>query len=83
MRMVFLSDGELLLCRAASFAKLPRVGTLVPELDFLTSIGLAVTFLATIELFELPILGSCGICGVLELDDPGVVDPDLTLTTFA
>lgn len=76
------------LFRAASLARFAKVGTLLPELIFLTSIGLAVTFLATIELLLLFILDPWGICGVRELgveDVPGVLepDPDLTLTTFA
>lgn len=76
----------MLLFRAASFARFARVGTLAPELTFLTSIGRAVTFLATIELLLLPNLGTCGICGVLELgvdEVPGVLEPDFTLTTLA
>jgi hypothetical protein len=76
----------ILLCRADCLAKLASVGTLVPELAFLTSIGRAVTFLATIELLLVPNLDVCGICGVLELgvdELPGVFDPDFTLTTLA
>lgn len=80
------SDVGVLLFREASFARLAKVGTLVPELVFLTSIGLAVTFRATMELAELPMFCPCGILGVLVLgveDVPGVLDPDLTLTTLA
>jgi len=74
-----------LLCRDC-LAKLASVGTLVAELIFLTSMGRAVTFLATIELLLVPSLEACGICGVLELgvdELPGVFDPDFTLTTLA
>jgi len=76
----------VMLFRAASFTRLLMVGTRVAELIFLTSIGRAVTLLATMELLLLPNLGTCGTCGVLELgveEDPGVVAPDFTLTTLA
>jgi hypothetical protein len=76
----------VLLFRAASFARLAKVGTLFAELTFLTSIGRAVTFLATMELLLLLNLGTCGTCGVLELgvdEVPGVFEPDRTLTTLA
>jgi hypothetical protein len=72
--------------RTASLARFPRVGTRVPEPTFLTSIGRATTFLATIELLLLPNLDNWGICGVRILgvaELEGVVAPDLTLTTFA
>jgi hypothetical protein len=39
-------------------ARFARVGTRVPELTFLTSIGRAVTFRATMELLPLPNLGT-------------------------
>lgn len=82
--MLLLDEGVLLLLRAASLARLARVGTRFPEVAFLTSMGRAVTFLATMELLLLPKVGTGGIWGVLEF---GVVDvagePDLTLTTFA
>ena len=85
--MLFAEDGVgAPLWRAVLFARFARVGTLVPELVFLTSMGLAMTFLATIELPELPMAGPCGILGVLVLgveEVPGVLAPDLTLTTFA
>jgi len=84
--MLSLELVVVLVFRAASLARFANVGTLVAELTFLTSMGRAVTFLATIELLLLPILGTCGICGVLELGVdplPGVVEPDLTLTTLA
>ena len=73
------------LFRAAALARFPRVGTLLPEVGFLTSIGLAVTFRATIELLLLPNLGTWGVCGVLELGVKfvGVLPPDLTLITLA
>lgn len=82
-------SGEVgvLLFLAASLARFPKVGTLVAEPAFFTSIGLAVTFRATMELLLSPSLGTWGICGVLELEfveeAPGVLRPDLTLTTLA
>ena len=79
-----LLSGELFL--AASLARLPNVGILAPPLLFLTSMGRAVTFRATIELLVVPKLGVWGTCGVLELGVvplEGVVAPDFTLTTLA
>lgn len=65
----------------AALARLPRVGTRGPEPAFLISMGRAVTFLATIELFPSPSLGTDGTGGVLVAD--GVDEPDFTLTIFA
>lgn len=62
---VFFSElpWALVFCTAC-LARFPRVGTRVPEPTFLTSIGRATTFLATIELLLLPSLDPCVICGV-------------------
>jgi len=84
---VFFSElsEELVFCDAA-LARLPRVGTRLPELIFLISMVRATTFLATMELPPFPSLDACGICGVRVLGVApleGVVAPDLTLTTFA
>ena len=73
----------LLRLASATLARLPRVGTLLPELAFRTSMGRAVRLRATMEL-PVMLWGTCGTGGCDPIDavsfEP-VVAPDLTLTT--
>lgn len=79
---------KLTLLLADAAFRLARVGTgfLLPELDFLTWIGLAVTFLATMGLFRMPfcVWGVGGVVSPGVLESPGLLLPDLlTVTTAA